>query len=558
MYRLLFLLFPLLFFTSCAKDPLELRIIELDASVSGEGFTALDFSSATELDHEDLTLRFSFRADAGAKGRIMVRGKYALDLPSMVFAGSSPNQSLALSPGIWHDVEVQYIASAKEVPAIAPVVYLNGNPIFYQLPLPSTSVKDGPLRLIVDKGNIEIADARYAPVAGRTSVVNAEGIVELNVPLLHYEYFHLPEGSTGFDGWQSSDPFKSGYINRVDLNSIRERSTDYAVRFTGTLSVPETAAYYFNTWGSGKTDFFLDGRLVAGHAGAHTDWETSDSLRLKAGDHELELRIVQHNAWNVNRISYRKAGTEEEVRFLNAMEERVTIATPAPTDPRILVADAEPFLLRSFLYFPAPKIYEPASKRTHIVSVGEERGPHYSVDLQTGALLQVWRGDFADVHEMWEGRGEPQVMRPLGVAIQFDGTPLVAASAENRWPSAPDEPENDNFQHLAYELGEDGRPTFIYDADGHSISDRIIPEGDGLLREITHSVGGNGVYYAQLAAARSIRETAPGEYVLRSPGLTLSIDSYDGAGLTLQRSGGLDRLIAELPAKGFVRYRMDW
>lgn len=560
MQRLLPIL--LLFLTACYNDPLAVEIIDFKNTTADDGMATLDPAAPTLLtEHEDLTLRFSFRADAGAKGRLMVRGIYGLDLPSLTISGLEPETPVNLSPGIWHDLELQFKAKTPSSPALLVALYLNGSPVFYQEQLPGNNAEPGPLKLIVDEGIIELADMSYSTVAGRTSTINDDGLVELNAPLLRYEYFHLPEGSRDFAGWDTESPVKTGFINRVDLYGINERGTNYAVRFTGTVNVPEAGQYYFFTWGSGKTDFLIDGKPVAGHAGAPNDWQQADSLQLSAGNHEIDLRIVQHHGWNVNRISYRKAGTDEPLRFLNAMEERVAIATPATPTPRELKPEDEPYLLRSFLYFPAPKLYEAAEKRTHVVSVGEGDGPHYSVDLRTGALLQVWRGKFADVHEMWDGRGEPQVMRPLGPAIQFDGAPLVGPSAKDRWPTAGEavtDDINEGFRHVAYELDDDGRPAFIYNVDGHSITDQIIPDGTGIMREITHNTGGNAVYYVQLAAARSITETAPGEFVLRGPGLKLRIDGYDGYGLTIQRSGGLERLIAEMAGKGFIRYRMDW
>jgi hypothetical protein len=503
-------------------------------------------------------VKLSFRGDAESQAMLALQSRYVLNLPSLTIGDLSPSSSIDITEGVWQDLEVQFIPEKNGQPAILAAVYLNGNPVYYQQPIEAENEEDGPLIYLPEEEGFEVADFRYARVAGKDSYITEDGLVNLNLPNLRYEYFHLPEGSRTFSGWDTQEPVKTGYINRVDLYNIADQNTDYAIRFTGTLNVPRDDEYYFKTWGSGNTMLSLDGRTIAEQAGAPGDWDNADSLSLTAGDHAFDLRIVQHHGWNVNRISYRAAGTAEDLRFLNAMEERKVIAKPAATTPRKLETDDEPFLLRSFLYFPAPKLYEEATKRTHVVSVGEGSGPHYSVDLQTGALLQAWRGDFADVHDMWDGRGEPQVMRPLGPAIQFDGDMLVAASATEPWPGPPAAPDEDDFHHVAHELDGAGRPTFIYGDGQRSISDHIIPNGDGLLREVTHSVGGNGSYCVQLAAASEITEIAPGEFELRSPGYRIKIESYDGSGLTLQKDGNLQRLIAELPAKGHVRYQIDW
>ncbi|MEM6770459.1 MAG: hypothetical protein AAF597_07760, partial [Bacteroidota bacterium] len=339
---------------------------------------------------------------------------------------------------------------------------------------------------------------------------------------------------------------------------IADRRANYALRFTGVLNVPEAETFHFTTWATGQTKLRIDGEIVNQQEGAPSNRTNAGNVTLSKGDHDFDLRIVQHVSWNAYNLSYRKTKSNEPARSLNTMEQKKAIATPRAQNPRELKTDDDPFLLRSFLYFPAPKLYEEATKRTHVISVGEGEGPHYSVDLQTGALLQAWRGEFADVHDMWNGRGEPQVMRPLGAAIQFSGDMLTADSATDPWPGPPEDPDEDDFAHLVHALDEAGRPVFEYDAGAGLITDHIVPNEGGLLREINHSAGGNSSQYVQLVAARTIEEVAPGEFALRSPGLKIRIESYDGSGLTLQRDGDLQRLIAELPAKGHVRYQIDW
>ena len=548
----------LLLLTACSRDPLSVERVALGNEPVEMGYTDLDAGQSPLLPgHETLTLRCSFLASDSGSATLLLDGRYPLTLPDLRLNGELPEQPVSPSSGVWHDLELQYQPADAGSPAIVPALYLDGNPVYYSQVLADSDTPAGPLSWTVESGEVTLADLRYAPVAGRSSRVDEDGVVQLNVPLLRYDYYHLPEGSKTFTGWEEQQPEKTGYISRVDLNGIRERGRDYAVRFTGIVNVPKADEYYFKTWGTGKTELYLDGELVSAHRGAPEQWSSTDSLRLTEGNHEVDLRIVQHHNWNVNRVTYRRAGSDEEERFLNAMEPRVAIATPAAKDPLAITDTERPYLLRSFLYYPAPKLYESAEKRTHVVSVGEGQGPHYSVDLQTGALLQVWRGGFADVYDMWVGRGEPQVMRPLGPAVQLDGSPLFAASDGEVWPTAPENPDQDDFVHEAYELDAAGRPTFYYYDDAGSYSDRLTPQEGGLLREITRSAAGPD-NYVQLSAAASIEEVAPGEFQLRNPGLRLRIESYDGGGLTIQRSGGRDRLLARMNDVGHVRYRIDW
>ena len=59
-------------------------------------------------------------------------------------------------------------------------------------------------------------------------------------------------------------------------------------------------------------------------------------------------------------------------------------------------------------------------KRTHAISVGDPQGVHYSYDLTRGSLLKVWKGGFADVTEMWEGRGIDQLLMPQEMSVELN------------------------------------------------------------------------------------------------------------------------------------------
>lgn len=562
---------PLLFlFAACSNDPLQLHEATLDGSVSSDGLIELPLNAEGPLTgtqelmpaHEDLNLKLSFRADAGAKAELLVQGKYAISLPSLAVDGAEPRITPAVSPGVWQDLEILFIPAGEDSPALFPAIYLNGSLVYYQQPLPTSTAAAGPLKLDVQSGNVEIADLRYTNQAGQGSVVNSAGEVELSMPLVRYEYFALPEGTNMVTNWAELTPDKTGYLHRFDLEPIHGSSNNYAVRFYGKLQIPQAGDYTFRTFSPASNMVFIDGQKVVDRQNGRDDLNKEGYIKLSEGMHDLRVDFIQNGGWHRFDLGYK--GPNGEEGYVNTMEERKTIATPAAAAPRVLATDDYPYLLRSFLYFPTPKVYDIATKRTHVISVGEADGPHYSLDLQTDALLQAWRGGFADTHDMWDGRGEPQVMRPLGQILPFDGTPQWSwiSSDSDPWPDTL--AKNLAFQHSEHQLDEAGRPTFIYTMTntntsmGHSMTDKLIPDNGGLIRELTHSVGGNGTIFTQLAAARQITETAPGEYELRGPGLTLKIQSYDGDRLVLQHRGNGDRLVAEIPAKGHITYRMDW
>lgn len=560
---------PLLFIlTACASDPLELNVAEVEWKEADEGLTTINIPAATPLTgttellpaHQDLSLKLSFRATQGAKAKLLLQNKYAIELPAITVANEEPRIKTAPSPGIWQDLEVVFIASKEDSPAILPAVYLNGSLVYYQQVLPADDSPAGPLNLVVESGEVEITDPRYSDQGGVSSTIDAYG-VNLNIPLLRYEYFELSDGANRLNNWAQTPALKTGYINRFDLGSIRARGNSYAIRFTGKLHIPKAGEYLISTFTPSFVSVFLDDQKIINDFGKKKGAQKAEGyIELSEGLHDFRLEYVQPGGWGFMNVKY-KAPEEKGEKFLNTMGGGKAIATPGASNPQKLETDDFPYLLRSFLYFPAPKVYEAATKRTHVISVGEANGPHYSIDLQNGALLQMWRGDFADTHDMWVGRGEPQVMRPLGAAISLDGSPQWAAISgdADRWPDSIPIAKTSDFKHVRHTLDDQGRPTFEYAIkDGHYVSDKLTPDNGGLVRELVHSAGGNATLFTQLAVARKITEVAPGEYALRGPGMKLKIDSYDGNRLVLQRASGKDRLLAQIPAKGHITYRLDW
>ena len=405
---------------------------------------------------------------------------------------------------------------------------------------------------------MRVAELRSASVAGSGSTVTSGGEVALNVPLLKYVTYALPAQTKDFDDW-GREPTSVGYINRLHMDAVKPNGApSYAVSFTGPLNIPKAGAYEFRTWGPSSARLYIDEELVVNHRG-DPHWEHTGVTELPEGDHDFRLEYIFRGGWGKFDLGYTFTGQDE--RFLNTMEEGKLIAAPGSAEPVPIAMDDHPYILRSFAYFPSPKVYAEAGKRTHVASVGEGNGPHYSVDLQTGALLQVWRGGFADVQEMWIGRGESQVMRPLGTALSFDGKAQWSNDAKATWPEAPEapeEPDEDDFQHSSYRLDAEGRPLFTYRYGDATVTDKLVPDGDDLVRELTYTNPGSEEGYTMVAAASEITETAPGQFTLRSPGLRIDIESYDGAGLTLQSGGGKDRLIAQMQPTGHLRYRMNW
>ena len=560
-------LLPLLLLTACATDPLEVQVVEIDAPAVSDGLTPAEQPAAVlaageELQlapaSEELSVKLSYRlAEADAAAEILVQGRFPLAIPDLGVPTENDQQKLrpTASPGVWQDLDLTFLPAGEDHPAMIASLYLNGNLVYYQQPLSDVATAPGPTVLRVEQGQVEVADVRYGSQAGKVSTVNPNGSVTLNIPLMRYAYYELDEGQEEVADYAALTPVKTGFTNRFDVRNLIERGTDFALTFDGRFAVPLAGDYTFKVRTPTVAQLYIDGeRVYAQTADPYSIRQDGDAtVNLSEGDHSLRFVYLQPRNWNYLQMVYRDpSGTDH---LFHDMTNASDIALPGAADALVVETDEQPYLLRSFMLFPQPRVYQEGRKLTHVISVGEGQGPHYSLDLNSGALLLGWRGAFLNVHEMWNGRGEPQTATPLGPAISLDARPQWAelSGEGQRWP---DSLEVGQWTHRRYELDERERPTFYYELDGHPVSDRLSPGPDGLTRTLSND--GGDALYTQLASATTITETGPGEFELKGPGAKLSILNNDGNALVLQRGAGRARLLSRVAPGSSVTYVLNW
>jgi len=217
-------------------------------------------------------------------------------------------------------------------------------------------------------------------------------------------------------------------------------------------------------------------------------------------------------------------------------------------NPYVLNAGTKPYLLRSYLMFDG-------KKRTHVISVGTSEKLNYSYDLKQGALLQVWRGQFLDVTEMWKDRGEPQLAKPLGTVLPLSAAPAITALTDQNavWP---DSISFDDLQNKGYVLDKSKMPTFLYSSNGADVSDKIVVQsgGSGIDRTISIS-NSKGPLYCRIAAAQTITALKDNIYSIGNKTYTIKVSAEtktfirktkNGQELLAQLTNGTDSLTYSL------------
>ncbi|MDQ3290940.1 MAG: DUF1080 domain-containing protein [Bacteroidota bacterium] len=220
-----------------------------------------------------------------------------------------------------------------------------------------------------------------------------------------------------------------------------------------------------------------------------------------------------------------------------------------PVDP-ILVEAPVNTILRSFMDLPG----QPRTRVVHAVSVGSPQKVHYTYDLDKGAVIQVWRGNFLDATPMWHDRGDGS-SRPAGMVQRF-GQPVFAlaklGSAQAAWVA---DSAGTGYRPKGYTLDENDQPTFKYRMYGATVSDaiRVLDNGQGIHREITVQNPVGGELYARLAEGASIEEDkSNGAYLVDGKAYYLRLDDAKGTKPVVRDANGRKELV--VPVRGKVGY----
>ena len=454
----------------------------------------------TTADHGDAEIDLDFLLTPGSNSGVYLMGRYEVQLfdswkvkaPTFAdcggiyqrwdaargpghegFEGTAPRANAARAPGLWQHLHIEF-----QAPRFDPSGKKTANAHFTKVVLNNFIVQEnvdvsgptraalftdeaplGPLMIQGDHGPVAIralAIKRFDPAAPRVTVTD----------LVYKFYPHNPAQTGRFD---SVPPQSQGQPAAFAVEAV-EKNGKFAVVFSGTLVVPRDGAYSFTAGSYESIALVIDDQsaILPFEHGSQ-----SVPLTLTAGRHTFRLEYI-HASNGKPRFTLTAEGPGLAPHLLTAAVE------PGKTDPknndtkaRTLIIEptaGQVRLQRSFVPF-EPK------KRLYAINVGTPAGLHYSYDFETGAILRVWRGEFLDTFEMWDGRGENQLAKPAGPALTLSDKPVLALLERyaNDWPDRPDA----LWSSQGYRLEPDGQPTFLFKLSTLSATDRIAPAADG-------------------------------------------------------------------------------
>jgi len=486
----------------------------------------------------DFALRFDVLMTPGATVQLQLPNGEAIDLTT-----ARDITPLLKSAGLWQTIRLDYRANSGLMGPALERLLVNGVVVREGYKLTRSAPGSGPVQLMAAAGAVAVRDVGFRALENR-SVASWAGPVRYK---LYGESIETREGLAG------KTPVKSDTVSQISYNVSFGRSGRFATLFEGKLNVPAAGDYQFDLVMGGVAGLWVDGKPVIPMVYDELGAVKTHLMPLTAGVHNVE--VMYSRSWPRPGLGL---FISQEATRPQALHAAGSLPEFSPPGQVTVQPEAKSTLVRSFIQLPGEK-----NKRTKALSVGNANGMHYAVDLSQMALLMAWKGDFADVTQMWYERGEPQLLKPMGTVIMPSPRPAFALlpNANTAWPDSLTE-EALNYGGLV--LAKDGSPTMEYTMAGLTVRERLSPTANKLdhLFTITGNLTNAGQtqsLYCRLAAGKNIEEVAKGLFAIDDRSYYIRVDPK--ASLTLRQQGPQQELMMPVALKNgavTVQYAIEF
>ncbi len=530
-------------------------------------------------EHGDIDLEFDFMMAKGSNSGVYLQGRYELQLLDswgvknpkygdvggiyerwddskpegrQGYQGYAPRINAARAPGLWQNLKISFQAprfdgsGRKTANARMLMVQLNGVTIHENVELagPTRGGMNGdekamgPLLIQGDHGPVAFRNIRYKTYGNNPA------------SLSNLKYSYYPGKFEQMPDLKTLKAEKEGTTPELTWNVVRNPEDRFILRITGNLRVPEKGKYRFSLPSGGWANLSIASKTVIDQIG--TRGSSQGVADLKAGDNPFE--IVYHKPEpRVNpALGFSIEGPGLRLQDLHAAG---SVPMRNPVDPILANVQGNNRILRSFVDY--RKEPDATPKRiTHAVSVGSADGTSYTFDLNTGALVYVWKGGFLDATPMWNSRGDGS-SRPMGSVVPLGASPVLASLPDRNaaWPDTIN--PTHNFRSRGYDLDENENPTFRYTISGVEVEDMIRPEENGryLTREIRLAAAAPANLYARVAGGRDITEVSAGLYAVDGKSYFVRVPAEAKA--TVRKAGNRSELLVPVSGNG-MKYSIIW
>lgn len=507
----------------------------------------------SQLEHGDMYLELEFMLPQGSNSGIYLQSRYEIQLfdswgvarpkyqdagaiyPRWIeatqtnYEGHAPRVNAALAPGLWQKLQVhfqapQFDAQGRKVkPAVFSKVILNGitiheNVILLGVTRGAVSDKEvakAPFRIQGDHGPVAFRNIKYA-------LLN-----DFEAPIKELTYKYYEGQFENFEALATAKVTREGKAAAIDY-TLADNVNKMALVFNGKIDIKEAGNYQWilQRYGAGKLS--VDGKEVL-----PSDWKwigdpSIATTNLSAGEHSFQVSYLKNFSWwpTAAGLSLQKTNGKPI-----ALHTRNSLPDPPPAPLIEVEPKQEPSLLRCFFqHF--------KKKKTQVILVGDPKGTHYAYDLDQAALLQVWRGDFANATDMWHERGEPQTASAMGPGQVLPGRCPLALDG------LTDTLDQKDLKYKGYQLSTERYPTFNYQYKGITFSESFKAGSSPGLERVTLIKNPAGKKFSyRMAQGNSISSVGNGLYAIDGQRYYLRI--ADPSNYKIVSNNGLQELIFE-------------
>jgi hypothetical protein len=477
---------------------------------------------------DDFQMRFDVLTTPNASASLVLPTGQSLS-----FSTTRDLTRLMKAPGLWQTVEVWYKVAKGGKPAVLEKLLLNGVTVREGQVL--TGKAAGPVSIAAPSGTVAIRNVGYRVLSPR-NVAQWSGPVSYTI--VEGQFIGSREEA------RTKKVLKQDTTAQLNYEVSYGQPRQYTIFFNGKLNTLQAGDYQFELNQGGQGGVWIDGKEIIPISHRELGQPSTGKATLTAGPHTVEVFFSRSWFRPGLGLFVSQAGTRPQP--LHALS---SLPEPDPVGVISVEPEMKSEMVRSFVQMPGEKY-----KRTHSLSVGSPAGLHYTLDLDQMALLQAWKGDFANVTEMWYERGEPQLLTPMGTTVRLPGqTPLLVLTNESTaWPDSVGE---NTLRYKGLTVDKQGEPTINYELSGLTVTDAIRPEKDGLIRTLSLTGTADGTPYCRVAAGSSVEEVSKGLYAINDRSYYVRFDPK--AKVKQRQTNGKQELLLPVVMKngaGSVQY----
>lgn len=463
---------------------------------------------AFNLEHGDLEMKLEFLLPIQGNAQLLLQGIYPILLidswstTNVQLCGAlpeiTPSVNACKAPGLWQTLNLLFrapvfdVAGKKIKDAQLDYVILNGMTIHRNVMLKTNEAERAIANLVLQS---------TTPVAFRN--IQTKRFFKDKVTLENIKYKKYTGTWDYIPNFQELTPVAEDTLTLITgLEQLAGQTDYFGFVFEGELNIPKEGTYLFETQIDDGGDLYIDNQLIIHNQGEPGLGTERALVNLTAGKHSFRLTYYEEVwfAW----ISILVEGPEIEKQPLASLALGKNIWEKEPELIEVRPKNA-PEMVRAFIEYGG-------EKRTHAIGVGDPSGVHYAYDLKEGAIINAWRGRFADVTEMWAGRGESQLLKPLNAKIEPSAGISTAQLASEKVGWITYVP--DGFKALGYSMNTKEQPVFEYELNGLMWKDNIEPLENKLRRTLEYSGKETKGYWHKLASATNINQLENGWYTI--------------------------------------------